>query len=135
MATTDIRKLQAAIERRVQQCLRERIEPMIKNIIQETTQKNVYDVYDPLSYERRGKNGGMLDRKNYIAEYDGMALYVYNRTPADGSDFDPLVYNIEYGYDMQDKPYNVPRPSMYPAQRELMARRDEVEGFLREYLQ
>lgn len=134
MVLHNMRDLQAAVEARITQCLREKIEPMMRDIIQRNTQANVYDVYDPMVYRRRGTNGGMLDTRNYVAEYDGMSLYMYNRAPASRRSFDPLVYRIEYGYGAQDRPYNIGRPSMYPSQVELNARRGEIEGFLRQSL-
>lgn len=38
--------------------------------LQESIQKNVYDVYQPKKYERKKENGGLIDPRNFEVDYD-----------------------------------------------------------------
>lgn len=121
-------QLQKYIQKDVNDILEKEIAPRMEWLLKEHIQKDVYDVYSPNMYDRRGKNGGLLDPANIKSNvYDGLleiyddALafpYYYKRGKRRKSKNagQPLSNIIEsgVGYDITDWDYyGEPRPFMH----------------------
>lgn len=127
---TSLAQLEREVTNRINRCLRQDIAPLIKEEIQKATDDVVYDIYDPKIYERRRNNGGLRDVQNMTAVFDDCSVDVYNDTSATGRNFDPLDEKIEYGYGAQDQPYNIGRPFMDTAQKNVNRREKEISRIL-----
>lgn len=49
-----------------------------KEIMHDTIKQTVYDSYSPKVYERRGENGGLLDRDNIVATVSENHIFIEN---------------------------------------------------------
>ena len=125
-----LQDLEKEVNKRINRCLRDDIAPLIKHEIQKSVDENVYEVYDPIIYERRKEEGGLMDVQNMTAIYEDCGVDVYNDASAVGKNFDPLDEKIEYGYGYMDKAYNVGRPFMDKAQDNVNSRADEIVRLL-----
>ena len=60
-------------------------------LMQQSVQEEVYDRYDPASYERRGEDGGLKDPNNYnysvSISTDGIRVFMKNMTRGVGRAF------------------------------------------------
>lgn len=61
---TSLNDLKSVIMPNVNETLEEDIAPVVKSAIKYYIEKDVYNQYSPTQYERRGKNGGLLDKNN-----------------------------------------------------------------------
>lgn len=113
----------------------------IKDIEERKIQENVYDVNDPEYYERRGQQGGLLDRDNIKGEVsivgNEVLLNVTNDTLVSEFSYDSpqgtyLDEIIEYGTGVKT-PYGEPRPFIQPTIEEL-EERNIIENILKSRL-
>jgi len=74
--------IQKYLQKEINAALKNEVANEIKAVKQDAIQENVYDVYTPSHYIRRGKSGGLLDKSNMKAELleDGV-IVVKNETP------------------------------------------------------
>lgn len=120
MATiVTIAGLNDEIKKRVNKALKEKVAPYIRDELTNQIQKNVYDAYDPVVYQRRGENGGLIDKDNFVTEFneDNCSVYVHDDAKASSEGLGmPLDQAIEYGYGNRLNAYNRPRPFISPTQ-------------------
>ena len=70
--------LMCAVEKKVDRALKKEVAQEAAEELSLQTQAAVYDAYQPVLYERRGKRGGLLDKKNIAAHAAGGVLTVKN---------------------------------------------------------
>ena len=115
------------------------LEDIFAETMQEVIQKNVYDVYTPVEYERRGEQGGFLDTRfmhftNHIAE--GSRIVSTFENLAQGQDTmvgkyiaEMIEKGLKEPYNNPDGPWAEPRPFLEDTAQVLeTTKRDEVIG-------
>lgn len=112
----------------INESLKDDVAPIVKKVMLDRIDEEVYRKYEPSMYMRRGEDGGLADPDNIVSEivYDG-CLSVTNETLGREFYFDksgdtirsdnadkPIAEIIETGegYDCWDKAF--PRPFMQP---------------------
>lgn len=113
------------------------LEDVFAETMQEVIQKNVYDVYSPVQYERRGDNGGFLDTRgmhftNHTVE--GKRIVSTFENLAQGQDTmvgkyiaEMIEKGIKEPYNNPDGPWAEPRPFLEDTAQVLRTtKRDEV---------
>ena len=70
--------LMCAVGKKVDRALKKEVAQEAAEELSLQTQAAVYDAYQPVLYERRGKRGGLLDKKNIAAHAAGGVLTVKN---------------------------------------------------------
>ncbi len=81
MDITSIAQLQQELNKRIQASLTNSVAPAVKKIIVDTIQEDVYDVYEPKQYHRRGGSGGLKDPSNLNVESGVNEITITNVTP------------------------------------------------------
>lgn len=124
-------KIQKKAEKSIPKALENAIAPYVERAMYLTIKENVYDSYSPHVYERRGSNGGLLDRRNIISQVDGTRLRVKNIAQPNDSLFGTPLYSEPSGllYKWIDEG-TVPPINMYPWQR----RRKNLTAKMNNYL-
>lgn len=82
------------IEADVQDTLNNEVAQEVKETMSESVMLNVYNVYNPISYKRRGNNGGLMCTANMEHSVDGDTLTVTNETPLDNHRTDYSLTDI-----------------------------------------
>lgn len=122
--------------------LKDEVAPVIKNIEQDVTQEVVYDVYNPVVYERRYENGGLKDIRNMeervTKQGNSNLLEIENVTTVSDNSYDSsqgtyLDEIIEYGLPAYDTEYNQPRPFTQKTQ-ERIDESGEIEKIIQQSL-
>jgi hypothetical protein len=131
MAHKNFESLKKAVLNKAKKVMTNDMMPIIEDLMQSAIEETVYDVYEPVSYKRRGfSNGGLGDRENIegFVSKDTKDGFIFNvRNIAMPSRYDePQVYltplivlgqegAMTYGYDLlyyegsENKPYGKPR--------------------------
>lgn len=85
------------IEKNVQDALKDDVAEAVKETMADTIQQNVYNVYSPMIYTRRGEQGGLIDKRNMEATLNGDTLTVKDIAPLDNGrtdyDLDEIIEN------------------------------------------
>jgi hypothetical protein len=112
--------LENQLKLKVSDTLRTNVFEEVKKVEQEHIQSDVYDVYSPFVYERRGYSGGIIADENIIlTEIDNFNIEVVNITDPnpyarDGATIDKFLPElIEYG-NGNDNYYDYPAPDARP---------------------
>lgn len=82
------------IQSDIQDTLNNEVANEVKETMSEAVISTVYNVYDPISYERRGNNGGLMCTANMEHRVDGDTLTVTNETPLDNHRTDYSLTDI-----------------------------------------
>jgi len=127
-------QLEKMIMAKVNSALEQEVAEMVKGKIQEHVQEDVYNVYpNPSIYERRNLNSGSLGDieqmdsqliENGILEVKDNADFNHSFARKHGGYGDintdkSLAYNIEFGYGLQNAPYNQPRSFIEKTREEI----------------
>lgn len=106
----DLKSLFAAMQKDMHEVMADEVYETVVEVQQEEIVREVYDAYEPYQYERRGENGGLLDKNNNRATFftvnGGMQMLVQNVTKGqdNGRYITPLIvggdgaYGMEYDY-------------------------------------
>ena len=86
--------------------------------------RQVYDAYEPLSYERKYDDGGLVDDANILTEVNGTTLVVENIRRDENDISRNVAYVVETGEGYQ---YNVPERLKY-GRPFTMATREELKN-------
>ena len=105
-----MRQLEAAINKKITSVLKNEIAKEVVQTMQEHIESDVYSVYDPVKYERKGYHGGLIDPNNIeVSMMDDNTISVEN-IRFDGDREVAQIIESGQGY-TYDFPYNgVPRP-------------------------
>lgn len=79
--------LNKQIQKKIDDSLKKEVAETVKQIELEHIKSDVYDVYNPVVYERRGANGGLGDYKNLESKVKDGILTVINITEASPSQY------------------------------------------------
>lgn len=124
MICKNLKELEKELYKRINTALDTEVADTVKEVMTDHIVSDVYDVYEPVAYQRRYNNGGLLDANNIISTMgDNGELFVQNITLGYPTYFIPGINKhfisanadsfitpvIEYGkgYDVIDI---VPRP-------------------------
>jgi hypothetical protein len=66
MAHKSFASLKRAVLAKAKKGMKENVLPIVRETMQASIQKEVYSVYDPVSYKRREYNGGLIADKNIV---------------------------------------------------------------------
>lgn len=125
--------LMGSIKKKIDNALENEVAEIVKETEQQSAIYEVYAVYEPRMYERRGGDGGLGDMENMVSTVSGGTLTVTNETSFNsgygtsnsGSNLDELV---EYGdgggghhYDYPDRGFYQPRPFIQKTEESLAA--------------
>lgn len=95
----NLKDLYAHLEKRKNQIIKNDIFQEVRETEKQYIEANVYDVYDPTIYERRGDVEGLSDESNIIIEELGGETFAFkNITKANDYDVD-LAPIIQDGYE------------------------------------
>ena len=128
----NLKELEQELYKKINVALDTDVADTVKDVMADHIIQDVYDKYEPKTYQRRYNNGGLLDRDNIIATIgDNGKLFVQNITTGSDTVFISNVegtfyfnsYNTDkfiapiietgVGYDINNWEYcNKPRPFM-----------------------
>lgn len=77
-----LKALEAELYKRVDKALENEVGEYVKDVMQTVIKRDVYDVYTPEMYHRRGEYGGLADQENMNAIAEDGVLTVTNTTMA-----------------------------------------------------
>ena len=77
-----LKALEAELYKRVNKALENEVGEYVKDVMQTVIKRDVYDVYTPEMYHRRGEYGGLADQENINAIAEDGVLTVTNTTMA-----------------------------------------------------
>ena len=150
MEVNSLKALEAELYKRVDKALENEVGEYVKDVMQTVIKRDVYDVYTPEMYHRRGEYGGLADQENMNAIAENGVLTVTNTTMAypyvdmeqntlsqnAGQLLAPIIESGN-GYDYSKWAYygyGSPRPFMHNTEIELSNRKLLVETVLGEGL-
>ncbi|MGM1044887.1 MAG: hypothetical protein ACQEXX_01935 [Bacillota bacterium] len=109
-AVKNLKELEKILNKKISKALQQSVAPVVKNVMKEKIEEEVYDVYSPTIYERQKDNGGLTDDENIKTTLmNNTILAVENVRSDDGVNVAQVVETGQ-GYDY-DFPHNgVPRP-------------------------
>jgi hypothetical protein len=86
----NINDLNKFLESKIKNTLINEVAVVAKKVEQKNIQATVYDAYDPIVYERRMHQGGLIDDRNMEAKLIGNdTLEIKNITPPNPKKFEP----------------------------------------------
>lgn len=115
---------------------------LMADVLQDSIQANVYNAYEPSTYERRGEDGGLLDRSNYDTDIDegNLEVKMYNHTPGNFEDADyapDVATAVESGWtstwitDAKGKRWGIrPRHIFSPAAQMLEEKSSDIKAII-----
>lgn len=105
----------------VQGSLETDVAEMVKDKIIEHVSEDVYQVYTPTTYKRRGFNDGLMDKRNMdVVKYGECGVEIQNNTMDDGKNVAEVVETgIGYDFTGYGYSYEQPRPFMQNAKEEI----------------
>ena len=140
---TLMKNLEERIAAAASKALSDEVFPLVRGMMQENIEADVYGAYTPTQYKRRYDNGGMMDPRNIQGTIsdDGLSLTIQNVTPpnpANGTTDKDLPTVIELGdkggydyYPSKRNEYAEPRPFTYDTFMEVdKTRRNEIADIL-----
>ena len=150
MEVNSLKALEAELYKRVDKALENEVGEYVKDVMQTVIKRDVYDVYTPKMYHRRGEYGGLADQENINTIAEDGVLTVTNTTMAypyldmeqntlsqnAGQLLAPIIESGN-GYDYSKWAYygyGSPRPFMQNTEIELLNRKLLVEAMLGEGL-
>ena len=105
-----IKDLEKEIQKRIAQAMKSEVAPLSRKVMKEKIEEEVYSVYTPKLYERRGENGGLLDDENIVTEMiDDSTLKVQN-IRSDGDRYVAEIVESGHGYEYEFEYAGTPRP-------------------------
>ncbi|MGR7944285.1 MULTISPECIES: hypothetical protein [unclassified Paenibacillus] len=116
---SDLKSMFTYLDQQAQSVLKQEVAKKTVEKMQQHIQSDVYDVYDPVLYERKGYNGGLIDEDSIeVGLVDDNTLYVENiRFDGDREVAEIVESGQGYTYDFL---YNgVPRPFTENTRQEL----------------
>ena len=138
-AFKDLDSIFAHVKKSVAGGLKNEVFDFTKALQSEEIRREVYDVYNPVMYDRRGADGGLGDPENIVGAVDEstLTLIVTNETPPnpyapDGASTNKsLAEVVEYGegydYYKTGAEYLNPRPFTQATYDELKSNKTHVE--------
>nr|DAQ68677.1 MAG TPA: type I neck protein [Caudoviricetes sp.] len=150
MEVNSLKELEAELYKRVDKALENGVGEYVKDVMQTVIKRDVYDVYTPEMYHRRGEYGGLADQENMNAIAEDGVLTVTNTTMAypyldmeqntlsqnAGQLLAPIIESGN-GYDYTKWAYygyGNPRPFMHNTEIELSNSKWAIEAMLAEGL-
>ncbi len=125
MTFKNLDSLLSHINKDIHDTLEHEVAETVKDHMSETIQQNVYNVYSPMAYQRRGDQGGFIDKRNMEATVNNNTLTVKDIAPLDNHNTQyELDAIIEYGWGNQ--PF--PRPFYDGTEERLLMTNDHVES-------
>lgn len=67
-----------SVVKQVDETVKKDVFPVVKEVYQKHIQAEVYDAYSPVTYQRRGSDGGLIDSDNIVGKYKDRVLEVRN---------------------------------------------------------
>lgn len=146
MTTSSFKDIEKAIQAKIDKSLNGKVKETVKEVMIKNIQETVYDSYEPLDYQRRYGNDGLLDPSNIGGYTIDNTLVVFNATLANPYIFieddiyksknegDYLTPIIEYGqgYDFHsvkgNRGYEKPRPFIENTREELKQTKAHVKS-------
>ena len=135
MATfKSLKELNAYLQKQVQATMQKEVAEVVKDVIQDHVQKDVYDKYDPIEYIRFGHDGGLIDRRNIESRPIEDGIEVENITTHrnlrnTGDKYIPEVIETGVGYDiLGGYDYEKPRPFIANSREDLRKSGDHVQA-------
>lgn len=83
MTFDNINDLFKYVENKTKDAMKTEVVDTAKSAMSEAINTDVYDVYDPEWYTRRGTNGGLSDTENYTVHEIKDGIEITNDTPLD----------------------------------------------------
>lgn len=103
----NLKELEVELNKRISSALKNNVAPVIREVMKEKIEEEVYSVYEPVMYER---TGGLINDKNIETTmiYDNTLLVKNTRHDGDRNVAEIVETGTNYQYDFE---YNgVPRP-------------------------
>lgn len=92
MICKNLEELEKELYKRINKALDEDVADTVKEVMTDHIVSDVYDAYEPVVYQRRYSNGGLLDINNIIATMgDNGELFVQNITLGNSTYFIPEI--------------------------------------------
>nr|WP_251035389.1 hypothetical protein [Paenibacillus sp. ISL-20] len=106
----ELEKVLHQIQSKINKAQQENVAPVVKKIMKENIESEVYSVYDPSMYERDREHGGLLDEDNMkVTMLDETTLSVENIRSDDGRNVAEIVETGQ-GYEHDFMFNGIPRP-------------------------
>ena len=67
MICKNLKELETELYKRINKALDEDVADTVKDVMTDHIISDVYDAYEPVAYQRRYNNGGLLDANNIIS--------------------------------------------------------------------
>lgn len=94
MTFDDINDLFKYVKNMTQDAIKTEVADTAKSAMLQAVNTDVYDVYDPVWYTRRGTNGGLSDTENYTVHEIQDGIEITNGTPLDNDGMSPRLDDI-----------------------------------------
>lgn len=105
MRVNNLKELEKELKKRINNALDNEVASVAKENMVEAIQTTVYDAYEPIYYERRLENGGLLDINNIDVQPVEDGIILRNFAPLDNArgdwDLDDIIV---HGYGKQPFP-------------------------------
>lgn len=130
MTFDNINDLFKYVENKTKDAMKTEVADTAKSAMSEAVNKDVYDVYDPVWYTRRGTNGGLSDTENYTVHEIQDGIEITNDTPLDNGGMSPRLDDIICN-GLGKQPF--PR-DFYKGTSDILERSDDLRAALKEGL-
>lgn len=119
---SNLKEVLNKIKKEVQNSLETDVAEMVKDTIIKHVSEDVYQVYTPTMYKRKGFNDGLMDERNMdIFKYGECGIEIQNNTMDDGKNVAEVV-ETGIGYDFTGYGYSYEQPRKFMSNT-----RDEIE--------
>lgn len=130
MTFDNINDLFKYVEKKTQDAMKTEVADTAKSAMSQAVNIDVYDVYDPVWYTRRGTNGGLSDTENYTVHEIQDGIEITNDTPLDNGGMSPRLDDIICN-GLGKQPF--PR-DFYKETTDILERSDDLRAALKEGL-
>jgi hypothetical protein len=136
--------IESKIRAAIAETLQTDVYQIIKNVEKQHVESDVYAVYSPIIYSRRGMSGGLSADENIVLNViSDTQIEITNETPANpdyfGTTDKDLAELVEFGhgyngykYDyLQDSPYVYPRPFTENTVEDLNQNKQHIDAMVK----
>lgn len=130
MTFDNINDLFKYVDNKTKDAMKNEVADTAKSAMSEAVNTDVYYVYDPVWYTRRGTNGGLSDTENFTVHEIQDGIEITNDTPLDNGCMSPRLDDIICN-GLGKQPF--PR-DFYKGTADILERSDDLRAALKEGL-
>ncbi|MBX4152349.1 hypothetical protein [Paenibacillus lautus] len=124
----ELEKVLQQLQSKINKVQLQNVAPVVKGVMKEKIEEEVYSVYDPTMYERDREHGGLLDEANMeVTMLNETTLSVENIRSDNGRNVAEIVETGE-GYDFEFMYNGIPRPFTEATREELRNTNEHIHA-------